>query len=535
MITLISKLQKPARVFGLALCLVLCANTARAKVDLVPKWGRFERSFKSSAKYENPIQQCTLQLSFVSPRGETNQVEGFWDGGKIWRVRFSPDQPGRWTYRTACSDTANEGLNNQTGEFLCTSPLGEGRFERHGPVQIARDHRHFELADGSPFFWMADVAWNGPRLSSPRDWITYTQVRSGQKFSAVEWAVAPGVDAKKHSAFSGRDRIAIDPEYFQRLDEKVQLMNRAGLLSVIAPSWGDDRAFADLPEDQAALLLRYLNARWGAYDVAWLLAVNDPRSARWVKIGRAAFADAPHAPVIVFPGEMSSSFGEFRHEKWADAFGFGLGQNLDNDSLEWLIAGPVSSESVVQPPHPLINVLPPLENGLSASGGNRIAIGDVRRIAWSSLLLTRPAGVSYGAQDVANWNTAVQPKLPTWRLSLFLPGAKEMSHIDEFFTSEKWWTLHPSPHSLAMQPGRGSPRRYIAASESDAKDLTLAYVPEDRTVEVYLTALPPSPAIQWLNPHTGQKSPAVAVVGATTCQLPTPDPGDWVLVMKSGK
>src|SRR6185437_4383436 len=47
--------------------------------------------------------------------------------------------------------------------------------------------------------------------------------------------------------------------------------------------------------------------------------------------------------------------------------------------------------------------------------------------------------------------------------------------------------------------------------------------------------LAPSPTIQWLNPRTGQKSPAVAVVGTTTCQLPTPDQGDWVLVMKSGK
>jgi hypothetical protein len=38
-----------------------------------------------------------------------------------------------------------------------------------------------------------------------------------------------------------------------------------------------------------------------------------------------------------------------------------------------------------------------------------------------------------------------------------------------------------------------------------------------------------------LNPRTGKKSPAVAVVGARTCQLPTPDTGDWVLLVKSGK
>ena len=63
----------------------------------------------------------------------------------------------------------------------------------------------------------------------------------------------------------------------------------------------------------------------------------------------------------------------------------------------------------------------------------------------------------------------------------------------------------------------------------------LVYVPEDRTVEILLDALPPSPNVSWFNPRTGETSPAVAVVGGRTCQFPTPDPGDWLLVMKSGK
>ena len=50
-----------------------------------------------------------------------------------------------------------------------------------------------------------------------------------------------------------------------------------------------------------------------------------------------------------------------------------------------------------------------------------------------------------------------------------------------------------------------------------------------------LEALPSAPGIQWLNQRTGKKNPAVAVVGARTCQLPTPDAGDWVLSVKSGK
>ena len=65
--------------------------------------------------------------------------------------------------------------------------------------------------------------------------------------------------------------------------------------------------------------------------------------------------------------------------------------------------------------------------------------------------------------------------------------------------------------------------------------MTLVYVPEDRTLDLMIEALPPSPHITWWNPRTGENSPAVAVVGGQTCQFPTPEAGDWLLVIKEGK
>jgi hypothetical protein len=47
--------------------------------------------------------------------------------------------------------------------------------------------------------------------------------------------------------------------------------------------------------------------------------------------------------------------------------------------------------------------------------------------------------------------------------------------------------------------------------------------------------MPPSPNVTWFNPRTGEKSPAVAVVTANTCQFPTPSEGDWILFMKTDK
>jgi hypothetical protein len=86
-----------------------------------------------------------------------------------------------------------------------------------------------------------------------------------------------------------------------------------------------------------------------------------------------------------------------------------------------------------------------------------------------------------------------------------------------------------------MQPGDQSPRRYIAAAGNEANTLSLVYVPEDRTLELSLDALPHSPSVGWFNPRTGDTNPAVAVVGGHACQFPTPNPGDWLLVLKAGK
>ncbi len=91
-----------------------CDTSALAASSIVKQWTRFEDTFQSSKDYNNPVQNIKVTVEFTSPSGNKRRFLAFWDGNRVWRVRFSPDEPGNWTYKTACSDRNNKGLHNQT-------------------------------------------------------------------------------------------------------------------------------------------------------------------------------------------------------------------------------------------------------------------------------------------------------------------------------------------------------------------------------------------------------------------------------------
>jgi hypothetical protein len=547
---------KPLRLLLVLALTTAFTSRALAADPVVPKWGRFEQIFESSVSYSNPVQEAALTVVFISPLNETNRVPGFWDGGKTWRVRFSPNMPGKWGWAAICSDTKNTGLHLKSGTFVCTAPSGKDRFSQHGPIRVARDGFSFEHEDGTPFFWLGDTAWNGPLLAADADWELYLQTRARQKFNAVQWVstpwrAAPNGDAKGQMAFTGKEKITINPEFFRRLDARVDAMQRAGMLNVPVLLWAiggrsaDKNPGAFLPDDQAILLARYMVARWQGNAVAWMLGGDGhffgAQAERWRTIGRAVFNDISHAPVTMHPQGRHWVLNEFKSEKWYDFVGYQSGHGDSLDALAWLTRGPLLQDWGTEPHRPYINLEPPYENHLAYESKKPITADLVRRTIWWSLLNAPAAGVTYGGHGVWGWDDGTQP--PTdhpnsgtpmaWQKALTMPGAEQMAHVYNFFTNLPFGKLRPAPESVVNNPGAQSSLKYIAAARTENKDTTVVYVPEERTVEILLSALPASPEVKWFNPRTGEGSAAVAVITDTTAQFPTPSEGDWVLWMQT--
>lgn len=521
----------------------------------VHRWGRWEGRFESNVERSNPVQSVELAVHLVSPSDRQERVQGFWDGGRTWRARFCPAEVGTWTYRTHCSDPTDRGLHDQTGTFSCVPYAGANPLYRHGQVRVAPAERHLAHADGTPFFFLADTCWNGPHLANPADWDRYLADRVGKRFSAVLFT-APhfrglAANADGRTAFAGRECIALDPAFFQRLDRSIDAINDRGLLAVpLLLHAGEDterNTGSFLPEDQAILLARYMVARYDAHHVLWDLVAeasfHGHGARKWQRVGRAVFADERRHPVTLHPYGMDWALYGFLDEVWMDVVGYQSAHGDNEAYLRWIPEGPPSWSWRLKPARPFINLEPPYEGHVAYHSGRPFDAATVRRHTYWSLLAAPVAGVAYGGHGVWGWDDGTGAPFAheatgpaqAWHEALHLPGATSMHHLAALMASLPWWNLRPAPELLADQPGLVDARLTVVAARTDDGSCALVYLPRGSRARLTLgRALARPMGGTWVDPSTGTREP-VAVPGDGEVWAPTsPDGEDWILLLERG-
>jgi hypothetical protein len=94
-----------------------------------------------------------LDATFTGPSGQSYTIPGFYDGHGTWRVRFSPNEVGAWTYAT-CAQPADANLE-QTGAFVVT--VGQERgFLKATPGRVWG----FCYESGESAFLLGDTMYN---------------------------------------------------------------------------------------------------------------------------------------------------------------------------------------------------------------------------------------------------------------------------------------------------------------------------------------------------------------------------------------
>jgi hypothetical protein len=194
-----------------------------------------------------------LSIEFRSPSHATNLIQAFSEGGPELIVRFTPSEPGTWTYRVTSSIHK---YDNQEATFSVAET------NLPGFVSVA-NLRHWRTSNKQPHLWLSAAV---PLLSLEQaPYETWLDARKSDGFTHIRATLLTD-SAKLRPLIEGRPNAA----YFRVLDDKLIVAAQRGFaLDLIFA----DRAFAKsgVLTDYASRgpLLRYLIARYGALNVSW--------------------------------------------------------------------------------------------------------------------------------------------------------------------------------------------------------------------------------------------------------------------------
>jgi len=382
-----------------------------------------EWTYHSGKQYSDPFNQVDVDAIITLPSGKEERVPGFWAGGSAWRVRYAPPGPGTYLVRSACSDTGNRDLHDRKMTLQVEAYPGQNPHYKHGALQIADDKRHFQHADGTPFFWLGDTWWMGlcKRLSWPDGFQTLTADRVLKGFTMVQIVAGLYPDMEPFDERGAneagfpwdRDYKSINPAYFDMADVRIQHLADHGLAACIVGFWG--YFIPRMGMDKVKQHWRYLIARWSAYPVVWCLAgegtmpyylsKTPDQDAETQKHGLTELAryvratDPHHHPITIHPSSSARLCVDDPSV-------------LDFDMLQ---TGHSDRESVP-------NTIESVNHSLAASPTMPVLIGEVcyegiqeasrqevQRFMFWSALLSGAAGHTYGANGIWQVNNREKP------------------------------------------------------------------------------------------------------------------------------
>lgn len=491
--------------------------------------GYFEDEI-TAARAVDPVSEL-VRVEFRHEGGEIYATGAFWAGGARWRVRFAPPKAGTYRYKWS-------GVSEQEGTF---------RARRAAPgVQLARDRRTFVDEKGAPWFWLADTAWNGALLATDAEWETYLKRRKEQRFTAVQFVMtqwrAGRADEDGRVAFRVQDgKLALTPEFFDRMDRRFEELARHGLAAVPVMLWAltsrdKESPGETLSPEMAGLLARYINFRYGAHNVLWFLGgdgdYRGEQAERWRAIARVAFpAGFMKRPVSLHPRGMQDPWPGLKDETWLDYLTYQSGHGTGTAKWKWMaLEGPARGWKL-EPPRPVIDAEPNYEGHMSYQK-KLIDEGDVRRAAYYSLLAGPTAGITYGAHGVWFWSRKREVPLDhansgeadPWAVCLDYAGAKQMKLMRDLFDRVEWWRLRPDRSLLAEDRTAEDYSDYVAAARQDNGKAALLYLPEARRVVKVSAGWAKA---EWLDPRTGRMHAA-----RVQEEMKPPGTGDWLLLLQ---
>lgn len=255
---------------------LLLFSTLIATASTVEQWGMFELELKGPAE-GNPFVDVRLSAVFTDGT-RTREVDGFYDGEGVYRIRFMPEATGAWRYETRSNRWE---LTGKLGGFAVT-PAGKGN---HGPVRVHNTF-HFAYADGTPFKQVGTTIYNwidapeevqeetlrtlaSAPFNKARMLVTQQPTAYQEKFAPPRW---PFAGTPPHSW----DFTRFNPEFFRHYEKRLAQLRDLGVeADIILFNPYGKFGFETMDAAADERYVRYVVARFGAFRNIWWSVANE--------------------------------------------------------------------------------------------------------------------------------------------------------------------------------------------------------------------------------------------------------------------
>ena len=426
-------------------------------------------------------------------------------------------------------------------------------------LKVSHDGHYLQTVDGKPFFYLGDTAWELFHRLDRDEAIHYLKNRAEKGYNVVQ-AVAlselDGVDvpnAYGHLPLEGRNpatpacKDGEQNDYWDHIEYILEQANEQGLYVALLPTWGhywnDDDSFFD--EQSAAEYARYMAARYGKYNLIWVLGGDrNPKDGSKQTIIRsmaAAIREIDNRNLITYhPAGWQSSATWFHNDGWLDFNSRQSGHQREYNShiktYENYLLSPAKPVADIEPLYEVA-----LEEYNAEAGGYSTAANARRSIYWAAFY--GACGVAYGHNcvwqmyDPKNGYAPKYDAATTWLQTIKDGAGAEIPILKNLFYSRPFFSRRPAPELLVEEdtlvPGKGI--RHIAAIMDTNGSYAMVYNPGGRSFSIKGNLLKAEKLVAWwLDPKSGKVKKVGKINNKENLQFTPPTPNivkDWVLVV----
>jgi hypothetical protein len=423
----------------------------------------------------------------------------------------------------------------------------------HGDLRVSDNGRFLVHADGTPFFYLGDTAWELFHRLNRAEAEQYLENRRAKGFTVIQAVALAELDglntpnahgdkpllnnnpATPDTTTGANPSNATEYDYWDHVDYIVGLAEARGIYIGMLPTWGRWVNDGPINASNARTYGKFIGTRYASKpNIIWVLG-GDRNASGFETVWREMAAGikegdgGKHVMTFHPPGGNTSS-SWFHNDAWLNFNMLQTGHGRDTD-----VWNRIQSVYTLSPVKPVMDGEPTYEDHpISFNPDNGYADAtDVRKYAYWDLF-AGAHGHTYGCHNIwqmyAPGRSAVSWAHAYWYDSLDFAGAWDMMHVRNLMLSRPFLSRVPDPSLVTdalsggnrIQATRGDGYLFVYSASGQSFTVNLGKI-SGGTVKAW-----------WYNPREGASSAAGEYANSGQRAFTPPSNGygnDWVLVL----